>query len=137
MGSRTDPPDQPPGLFVTGRGFILPAVIWALYFAVVYSVQGAGCAAAVEAPGPEGFGPLWSVLLILTLVAAAAIAASGIWSWRTWRRTRPLEGRGVVFERSTFLAQGTLLNAALFLVATLWIGLPILMLDPCRGHGVW
>lgn len=137
MAGRTDPPDQPRGLFVTGRGFLLPAVIWALYLAVVYAVQGAGCAAAIEAPGPEGFGPLWSVLLVLTLAAAGGIAASGIWSWRTWRRMRPLEGRDVVFERSAFLAQGALLNAALFLVATLWIGLPVVMFDPCRGHGVW
>ena len=137
MEPATGTPDPPRGLFVTGRGFILPAALWALYFAAVYAVQGAGCAAAVEAPGPEGFGPLRAVLLALTLAAAAAIAGSGLWSWRTWRRVRPATARGTAFERSTFLAQGALLNAALFLVATLWVGLPVLLFDPCRGHTVW
>jgi len=137
MERTTSTPDRPRGLLVTGRGFLLPAVIWALYFAVVYSVQGAGCAAAVEPPGPEGFGPLRAVLLALTLGAAAAIAVTGLGSWRAWRRLRPAAARDTTFERATFLAQGALLNAALFLVATLWVGLPILVFDPCRGSGLW
>jgi hypothetical protein len=29
-----------------------------------------------------------------------------------------------------------MLNAGLFLLATLWVGLPIIMLDPCRSHTV-
>ena len=137
MDRTTRTPDPPRGLLVTGRGFLLPAAIWTLYFAGVYSVQGAGCAAAIEAPGPGGFGPLRAVLLALTLVAAGAIVVTGLGSWRAWRRLRPAAERDTAFERATFLAQGALLNAALFLVATLWIGLPILVFDPCRGHGVW
>lgn len=125
------------GLFATGRGFILPAVIWALYFAVVYAVQGAGCAGALDPADAAQSGPLRSVLLVLTLIAAVAIAAVGVWSWRTWLKVRPAAGRDSVSERSTFLAQGALLNAALFLVATLWVGLPILLLDPCEGHALW
>jgi hypothetical protein len=45
--------------------------------------------------------------------------------------------RDPAFERATFLAQGALLSAGLFLVATLWVGLPILVFDPCRGHTLW
>ena len=131
--TRTDPPRALP---VTGRGLVLPAAIWALYFALVYSVQGAGCAAAVQAPGPEGFGPLRGVLLALTLGAAAAIAGMGVWGWRAWRRLRPAAAESTALERSVFLAQGTMLNAGLFLLATLWVGLPIIMLDPCRSHTV-
>jgi hypothetical protein len=127
----------PRGLFVTGRGFVLPAAIWALYFATVYAVQGAGCAAALEAAGPEGFGPLRAILLGLTLAAAAAIVLTGLGSWRTWRRVRPEADRDVAHERSTFLSLGALLNALLFLVATIWSGLPVLLFDPCRGHAVW
>jgi hypothetical protein len=137
MDGRTDTPDRPRGLLVTGRGFLLPPAIWTLYFALVYAVQGAGCATAVEPPGPGGFGPLWVVLLLLTLSAAAAIALTGLLSYRTWRRVRPAAERDTAFGRATFLAQGTLLNAGLFLVATLWIGLPILMFDPCVSRTVW
>lgn len=137
MAGRTGTADRPRGLFVTGRGFVLPAAIWALYFAAVYAVQGAACAAAVEPPGREGFGPLWVVLLLLTLAAAGAIALMGILGYRTWRQLRPAANRDTAFARATFLAQGTLLNAGLFLVATLWTGLPILMFDPCLGHTLW
>ena len=136
MGDKDGMPDRPRGLFVTGTGFLLPAVIWALYFATVYSVQGAGCADAVQPPGPGGFGTLRAVLAVLTLLALAAIAGAGLWSWRTWQQVRPAGGREVAFERSTFLARGTLLNAGLFFVATLWTGLPILLFDPCRGHTI-
>jgi hypothetical protein len=128
--------DLPRGLFVTGRGYLLPPVIWSLYFAIVYAVQGAGCAVAVEPPGPEGFGPLRAILPALTLIAAVAIAGCGFWSWRTWQRVREAEERGREFQRASFLANGTLLSAGLFLIGTLWVGLPILFLDPCRGHTV-
>jgi hypothetical protein len=106
MEGRTGTPDRPGGLFVTGRGFVLPAAIWALYFAGVYAVQGAGCAAAVEPPGPEGFGPLRAVLLVLTLAAAGAIALTGFLSYRTWQAMRSAAERDTAFERATFLAQG-------------------------------
>jgi hypothetical protein len=137
MERSTGTPDQPRGLFVTGRGLVLPAVIWALYFTLVYAAQGAGCAAAVQAPGPEGFGPLRAILLALTLAATGAIAATGFGSWRTLGRVRPVAPRDPAFERATFLAQGALLSAGLFLIATLWVGLPILVFDPCRGHTLW
>lgn len=137
MQGRSGTPDRPRGLLVTGRGFLLPAAIWALYFAVVYAVQGAGCADAIEAPGPEGFGPLRAVLLVLTLAAAGAIALTGLLSYRTWRRMPPPAERDAAFERAAFLAQGALLSAGLFLVATLWSGLPILMFDPCLSRTVW
>ena len=78
-----------------------------------------------------------TVVLSAAMLAAAAIAGAGLWSWRTWRRVRPAAERGTAFERSGFLAHGALLNAGLFLVATLWVGLPILFFDPCRGHTVW
>src|SRR5687767_2641029 len=100
MEGRTCQHDRPRGLPVTGTGFILPAVIWALFFAAVYSIQGAGCAAAVEPPGRQGFGPLWLVLLLLTLVAAGAIAISGFFSYRAWRQLRPAADRGTAFERA-------------------------------------
>lgn len=50
---------------------------------------------------------------------------------------RPAAEREVASERASFLAHGALLNAGLFLVATLLIGLPILLFGPCRGHGLW
>ena len=136
MPDRTDTSDPPRGLFVTGRGFVLPAAIWTLYFAAVYSIQGVGCAVPL-AEDPGGSGTLWAVLLALTLAAIAGIAAVAAGSYRAWRRWDAAADRGARSERATFLAQGALLNALLFLVATIWIGLPVLLFDPCLGHTVW
>jgi hypothetical protein len=97
---------------VTGRGLVLPAVIWALYFAVVYAVQGAECAAALQVPEPAGLGPLRAILLALTLAATAAIAATSFWSWRALRRLRPATQHDPAFERARFLAQGPCLAPA-------------------------
>jgi hypothetical protein len=137
MNDSTDTTDQPRGLFVTGRGFVLPAAIWTLYFAAVYSIQGAGCAVPLQEEAAGGFGPLWAILMALTLAAIAGIAAVAVGSYRAWRRLGAETDRDVRFERSTFLSQGALLNALLFLVATIWIGLPVLLFDPCLGHTVW
>jgi len=129
--------DQPRGLFVTGRGFVLPAAIWTLYFAAVYSVQGAGCSVPLEEEAAGGSEPLEAILLALTLAAIAGIGAVAVGSYRTWRRLGGEADRDVRFERATFLSQGALLNALLFLVATIWIGLPVLLFDPCLGHTLW
>ena len=37
--------------------------------------------------------------------------------------------------QATFLAYGALLHAGLFLVATLWSGIPILFVDACDNLG--
>ena len=137
MEGRTGSPDRPRGLPVTGTGLALPAAIWALYFAVVCSVQGAGCAVAVEPLGREGFEPLWLVLVVLTVAAAGAILLMGILGLPRLAAATPPADRDTAFERATFLAQGTALNAGLFLVATLWIGLPTLIFEPCVSHRLW
>lgn len=119
-----------------GAGFLIAPVLWMIYFVAVYSVQGAGCAAGWAETG--GGGPLSLALAALTLVVAGTIAAAGIWSFRAWRtllREMEKEQRNVLHVRSAFMAYGALLHAGLFFVATLWSGIPILMLEPCDMLG--
>jgi hypothetical protein len=118
----------------SAAGFLLAPVLWMLYFVAVYSLQGAGCAVGLDSVGGAGVDVLRIALGLLTAGVAAGIAVSGLWSFKAWRRLlRRLENeeRNVLHLRSSFLAYGALLHAGLFLIATLWSGVPILMLDAC------
>lgn len=114
-------------------GFLLAPVIWLGYFVAAYSLHGAFCAAA--SPGPDGPAALRLALAALTILACVAIAAAGAGSFRAWRRLlHELEDdERQPRDRSAFLAYGALLHAALFFVATLWIGVPILLIGPCAN----
>lgn len=111
-----------------GLIFFLPAVIWAVYFVIVYSAQGAACAAG------EGVSSV--VLVSLTLAGLIGIGAVGLWGYRNWRRVRPedWDKRPTSPTREAFLAFATITHAILFFVATVWVGAAIPVLDPCAGH---
>lgn len=117
----------------TATGFLLAPVAWFAYFIAVYALQGAGCAAGLDQVNVLGMGTLQLLLLLVTLAAVVLIALSGLWSFRAWHRLleeledEEREARG----NETFLAYGALLHAGLFLVATLWIGAPVLLVDSC------
>ncbi|WP_274423694.1 hypothetical protein [Chelativorans sp. YIM 93263] len=120
------------GFPADAKGFLLPPVVWAGFFVAIYSVQGAGCA-AIEA-GYLGFGTLRLLLTALTVLTAAAILVVGIWSGLAFRRIRRENAEGDDGAvQSRFLAEGAMLSAGLFFVATLWIGLPIAWTNPCGG----
>lgn len=118
------------------KGFLLAPVLWFVYFLAVYSLQGAGC--AMIDPGPAGgAGALRITLALLTAAVAAAIVAQGIWSYRSWKRLPHASESETAHPHAHagFLAHGSLLHAALFFVATLWIGIPILLIGPCDMVG--
>lgn len=118
-------------------GFLLAPVTWFAYFIAVYALQGAGCAANLDQANVFGMGALQLLLLLVTVAAVVVIGLSGLWSFRAWHRL--LEGVEEEEHRAhghaTFLAYGALLHAGLFLVATLWIGAPVLLVDSCDVLG--
>jgi hypothetical protein len=118
-------------------GFLLAPVLWMVYFVAVYSLQGAGCAAGLDSVGAAGVNVLRIALALLTAAVSLGIVVSGLWSFRAWRDLlRRLEDEeNVLHTRSAFLAYGALLHSGLFLIATLWSGIPILMLDACDMLG--
>lgn len=133
MDKRSDIAPAPKyGFPADAKGFLFPPVAWAVFFAAIYSAQGAGCA-TVEA-GYFGSGTLRLLLTGLTVLTAAAILAVGIWSALAFRRIRRDKAEGDDGVRqSQFLAEGAALSAGLFFIATLWIGLPIAWTNPCGG----
>ena len=118
------------GFPANGTGFLITPVLWFAYFMIIYALQGAACVGGMI--GPE---TLRLTLALLSLAVAGAIAALGVWSYRSWRQLlEELEEEEQQRPgHSSFLAYGALLHAGLFLVATLWIALPSLFMDPCRS----
>lgn len=120
-----------------GTGFLIAPVLWFGYFMLVYALQGVGCAREWDLRPLLGTTVLQVLLGSLTTLVAAAIVALGIWSYRSWKRLLEEleEEEQQIHGHSTFLAYGALLHAGLFLVATLWTGAPILLLDACGTMG--
>lgn len=119
-------------------GFLIAPVLWFLYFIVIYSLQGVGCAMGLDENSIVGIATLRFMLAIVTLAALVAIAVSGVWSWKSWKNLlhELEEVEHQVHNYSAFLAYGALLHAGLFFVATLWIGIPILLTDACDFLGM-
>lgn len=116
----------------SGIGFLVPAVVWAVWFAVIYSLQGAGCAAGLHGIELAGVDLLRGLLGILLLLALGGIGWFGLSSRRTLRR---LPGAGKTADSPPrFLVTLALLSAVLFFIATVWVGLPVVVTDPCAGR---
>jgi|TARA_R100000365_G_C2701106_1_gene39587 hypothetical protein len=129
---------SPRGRFpATISGLILPPIVWALFFVVIYALQGVACVGAEVGSAPEKASLLSLVLFAVALATIGIITTLGVWSFRSWRNA----GRSPDIQDDDdeptslpgFLSLGCALSAGLFLVATLWIGLPILLMSPCKG----
>jgi hypothetical protein len=118
-------------------GFLIAPVVWFAYFITVYALQGVGCAVGLDERSIFGIASLRLILLLVTLVTLTVITLSGTWSFRSWNRLLQEleEEERQAHGHSTFLAYGALLHAGLFLVATVWIGVPILLVDSCDVLG--
>ncbi|HEX2138625.1 MAG TPA: hypothetical protein VHG33_02825, partial [Woeseiaceae bacterium] len=118
-------------------GFLVAPVLWFVYFTGIYALQGAGCALGLEASRLFGVPMLPLMLLLVTVAILAAMVLFGVWSYRSWHdlleeldeQERKAHGHAV------FLAYGAILHAGLFLVATVWTAVPILLLDSCDALG--
>lgn len=121
----------------TGSGFMVAPVLWFGYFVAVYALQGAGCAIGLDDAQLFGVSALTLSLLGLTAAAVLAMLLVGAWSFRSWHRLRePIgERQRQAYRPASFLAFGALLHAGLFLVAVLWTGVPILLLESCGATG--
>lgn len=123
-----------PGFPATLGGFITPPAVWVFYFVFIYSFHGVACTDALAGE----IGGLRLVPAAVLLASAAALAVHitvGFWSWRLWRKIKtemnPTEDAEPTGQ-AHFLAYAAALNAALFALATVWIGAPAFMLQPCQ-----
>lgn len=124
--------DKRPGYPATVPGFLTPPVLWALYFVAIYSIHGMVCAGGFEGV-LINVATLASVIVLITLIVFLGQAVVGYWAYRVWRNIarRPEADERDPLVRASFLTYAALLNAGLFMVATVWVGVPALMLEPC------
>ena len=95
-----------------------PMITWAVYFAVVYAMQGVGCDQAWNRNLLLGTNALTLVLVALTIAALAAIAWQGARAWP---------------HRANFHGRVALALAVFAVLATAFTGIPIVMLEPCAA----
>ena len=101
--------------------------VWFLYFLAVYALHSIGCARGWNALSVLGVNALTFALGSLTLAALALIALSG---WGGYRALAPADGDAARSRR--FAAVLTLMLASLATVATMLVGLPVVIAPPCH-----
>lgn len=100
-------------------------IVWSSAFVFLYGMQGLGCALDLDLVEAGPFNLLSILLTILLFLHLAALAVLQWLGVRFWR-----EGRGD-HAASRFLGAVTCLTAAAGIVATIYIGAPVLVLQPC------
>jgi hypothetical protein len=98
---------------------LLPPILWMAFFLIVYVFEILGCRYALDG------GVIVAVNGAVTLATVAAILTVGGLAWVRSRRLRPETPGG-------WLAHLSLLLSGTTLVATLWVGLPLLVVPPCQ-----
>ncbi|MFA7429768.1 MAG: hypothetical protein WCZ23_06405 [Rhodospirillaceae bacterium] len=98
---------------------LLPPILWMAFFLIVYVVEALGCRYALDG----------GVILALNgAVTVATVAAIVVIAGLAWVRTRRLPPE----TPGGWLAHLSLLLSGTTLVATLWVGLPLLVVPPCQ-----
>lgn len=97
--------------------FLAGPVVWYGYFWVAYLAAEAGCTAEV------------ADLVTWTTIAltGAALAVIGHYTWRAIRTQQAKDGQD---SGGSLIRAGSLMGV-IFVVATVFVGLPVLVLQPC------
>jgi hypothetical protein len=108
--------------------------IWMAHFLVSYITASLWCRRFDTAGGPAG--PLPELMAILTTIALGGIAVVG---WSGWRRhtyggheSEPPHDADTPEDRHRFLGFATVLLAGLSAVATIYVGVSVLLTGGCR-----
>jgi hypothetical protein len=98
-------------------------VIFSSAFVLLYALLSLGCMYGWDAPrlGPANL--LTAILVSTWLAHVAVLSVLSIWAWRT--------PPAVCDSTHRMLAFATRAGYVSSLLATLWLGFPILMLQPC------
>ena len=110
-------------------GIVGPPVLWSVHFVFVYSFVSLACLWGWGGVTLLGVGVIGWVVALATILVAAAIAVLGLRAW--WETAAPVRDDAPV-HRQRFSARLAALISGLFLVSTLLVGLPTLVLPPCH-----
>jgi hypothetical protein len=109
-------------------GIAGPPVLWSAHFVFVYVFNALACLWGWGDISALGVGLIEWVVAVATLVVGALIALLGVQAWRDRSALAADDGPA---PRPIFVARVGALVSALFLFATLLVGLPTLMAPSC------
>ena len=104
-----------------------PAVLWSVHFVFVYVFVSLGCLWGWERYAFLGVGAIEWGVAAATIVIGAMIATMGL---RQWREAKRPQGDALP-QTTRFVARVGMLSSALFLAATLFVGLLTLPKPSC------
>lgn len=104
-----------------------PAVLWSVHFVFVYVFASLGCLWGWDRYEFLGVGAIEWGVAAATLVIGGMIAMMGL---RQWREAKPQRSDGLL-QTTRFVARVGMLSSALFLAATLFVGLLTLPKPSC------
>lgn len=107
---------------------LAPPVIWIVYFMVVYLFAEGACVMGWATKRWAGLPGVSAVTVLVTLLACASIAYFTFRSWHRWRDGGAEQATG---SQTRSLGLMGFLSGLLFLLATLSVGLPALLMRPC------
>lgn len=121
-----EPPRKP------GFGYlwepIAPAVIWIGYFMIVYLIAEAACAMAITTGEVLGLSGVGAATIVATI---ASIGAIGYYTVRSWRRFKGASGESALAHQDKSLGLIGVLSGFFFIVASVYVGVPALVMAPC------
>lgn len=119
------PPAKESGSLITP---LASAIIWMVYFMLVYLIAEARCRIAFLDYALLGASAASVVTVVLTVTAIGVIAVYTVGSWRRWKQET---GPPDVAEQGNVLGLLGVVSGGIFAIATLSVGIPVLFLPPC------
>ena len=102
-------------------------IIWSIAFVFLYAFQGYACASGLDATRLFGLNLATAILLLIWIVHLAAGGALFAYA----RRAHSTAMNSPEADTERFLANLSRLLAAAGVVSTVYIGAPVIILDPC------
>lgn len=124
MSARIWPPVHPLHL-------VLGLTLWFLWFSLLYGGVAVACVVAPPAPPDTVLNGINLTALAITALTVLLFTWAGHAAWRSADAVPPEQGTGQRAPRQRFVAR---LSGALYgvaAVATLLVGLPLLVVPPC------
>ena len=109
-------------------GIAGPPVLWSVHFLFVYVFVSLACRWGWDGTGFLGMGVIEGIVALATVAIGAIILAIGVLAWRE-RRGQPTPSAPT--SRQDFAPRVGVLMSALFLAATVLVGLPTLVRPAC------
>lgn len=126
MSDQVDPPtNRPKPSYVLVP--LAPAILWIVYFMVVYLYAEAACVFGWDQPSWFGLHGVSAVTVLVTVGATGAVTYYSVRSWQMFRGSHG--SRDEQMSRSLGLLG--VISGFVFVVATIAVGLPAILHSPC------